>query len=82
MQFHDEPYALFLKARGRGLPDAGRWDALKRVIRDWDLFLAFLLIDGSTKGKSRQPLTWAIVQLQRDGIATRFGFDDVAALAG
>jgi hypothetical protein len=82
VQWHDEPYALFLKARGRGSPDEGRWAALKRAVRDWDLFVAFLLIDGSTKGKSREPLTWLMVQLQRDGIATRFGLDDVAALAG
>jgi len=82
VQWHDEAYALFLKARGRALPDEKRWDALKRAIGNWDVFLAFLLIDGSTKGKSREPLTWTIVQLQRDGISTRFGFDDVAALAG
>ena len=81
-QYHDEPYALFLRARrGARPPDPERWAALKQRIRDWDLFLAFVLIDGSTAGKGQQPLIWLIAQLDRDGIATRFGLDDVAALA-
>jgi hypothetical protein len=82
VQYHDEPYALFLRARrGKSPPDPARWAALKRTIRDWDLFLAFALIDGSTPGKGQQPLIWLITQLDRDGIATRFGIDDVARLA-
>ena len=82
LQFHDEPYALFLRARrGKAAPDPARWAALKQAIRDWDLFVAFCLVDGSTAGKSREPLTWLIAQLARDGIVTRFGPGDVAALA-
>jgi hypothetical protein len=82
VQNHDEPYALFLRARrGAGPADPARWAALKQTIRDWDLFLAFALIDGSTSGKGQQPLIWLFTQLQRDGIETRFGLDDVAALA-
>ena len=82
VQNHDEPYALFLRARrGAGPPDSARWAALREKIRDWDLFIAFTLIDGSTPGKGRQPLIWLLTQLQHDGIATRFGLDDVAALA-
>jgi hypothetical protein len=82
VQYHDEPYAPFLRARrGAGPPDPARWAALKQRIRDWDLFLAFVLIDGSTAGKGQQPLIWLFTQLEHDGIATRFGLDDVAALA-
>jgi hypothetical protein len=80
VQYHDDPYALYLRSRG-GMPDATRWAKLKSVIRDWDLFLAFCLIDGSTAGKGNQPLIWLITQLAHDGVATRFGLDDVAALA-
>ena len=80
VQFHDEPYALYLRSRGSG-PDPARWANLKRVIRDWDLFVAFCLIDGSTAGKSRQPLVWLITQLDGDGVVTRFGRDDIAALS-
>src|SRR5688500_7258692 len=51
VQLHDEPYALFLRSRrGPQPPDPQRWANLKRTIRDWDLFLAFCLIDGSTAG--------------------------------
>jgi len=82
VQNHDEPYALFLRARrGKSPPDAQRWAKLNATIRDWDLFLAFCLVDGSTPGKSQQPLIWLITQLERDGVATRFGLDDVALLA-
>jgi hypothetical protein len=28
------------------------------AIGDWNLFLAFNIIDGCTAGKSRQPLIW------------------------
>lgn len=82
VQNHDEPYALFLRARrGAGPPDPVRWSALKQRIRDWDLFVAFALIDGSTAGKGEQPLIWLLTQLGADRIATRFGLDDVAALS-
>jgi hypothetical protein len=29
-----------------------------KAIRDWNLFLAFNIIDGCTAGKSREPLRW------------------------
>jgi hypothetical protein len=32
-------------------------------IRDWNLFLAFNIIDGCTAGKSRTPLVWLFEQL-------------------
>ena len=32
--------------------------ALRETIQDWDLFNAFLIIDGCTEGKSRDPLRW------------------------
>jgi hypothetical protein len=28
------------------------------AIKDWNLFLAFNIIDGCTPGKSREPLRW------------------------
>jgi hypothetical protein len=82
VQFHDEPYALFLRARrGKTVPDEKRWAALKQAVRDWDLFLTFCLVDGSTAGKGREPLQWLFTQVERDGIATRFGRRDLAAPA-
>lgn len=57
-QFHDEPYALWRQFRHGHHFNRARFDALLSTIRDWDLFLAFLIVDGSTEGKSREPLRW------------------------
>jgi hypothetical protein len=35
-----------------------RFKKLLKTIQDWDLFLMFLIIDGSTKGKERSSLRW------------------------
>ena len=61
MQFHDEPYALWRQLR-HGKLNQARLDALFSVIRDWDLFLAFLIVDGCTEGKGRDPLHWFLHQ--------------------
>ena len=58
VQFHDEPYALWRQVQHRGHYDQARFDALRATIHDWDLFLAFLIVDGCTVGKSREPLHW------------------------
>ncbi len=57
VQLHDEPYALWHKHKA-GRNHDQRLDALISAITDWDLFLAFLIIDGCTAGKSREPLVW------------------------
>ena len=56
-QLHDEPYALWRQERHFKLNHA-RLDALFARLRDWDLFLAFLIVDGCTTGKGREPLHW------------------------
>ena len=33
------------------------------TIQDWDLFLMFLILDGSTKGKERSKLIWFIQEV-------------------
>ena len=59
VQFHDEPYALWRQFRyGHHGVNRARFDALLSAIRDWDVFLAFLIVDGSTEGKNREPLHW------------------------
>jgi hypothetical protein len=58
VQFHDEPYALYRQFEAKGQCNAGRLDALLSAIKDWNLFLAFNIIDGCTAGKSRKPLQW------------------------
>jgi hypothetical protein len=58
VQFHDEPFALWRQVEVRGTCNQERLNALLRNIKDWNLFLAFNLIDGCTEGKSREPLRW------------------------
>jgi hypothetical protein len=58
VQYHDEPFALWRHVETRGSCDSERLSALLRNIKDWNLFLAFAIIDGCTAGKSREPLRW------------------------
>jgi hypothetical protein len=58
VQFHDEPFALFRQFESKGKYNLDRFNALLKSIHDWNLFLAFNIIDGCTAGKSREPLHW------------------------
>jgi hypothetical protein len=58
VQYHDEPFALWRQARSKGTCDQERFAALLANIKDWTLYLAFNIIDGCTRGKSREPPTW------------------------
>jgi hypothetical protein len=58
VQYHDEPYALWRQAEAKGKCNAERFAALLKSIQDWNLFLAFNIIDGCTEGKGREPLVW------------------------
>ncbi|MBX3398198.1 MAG: hypothetical protein KF873_05620 [Gemmataceae bacterium] len=58
VQFHDEPFALFRQFESKGKYNQDRFNALLNAIKDWNLFLAFNIIDGCTAGKSREPLHW------------------------
>jgi hypothetical protein len=58
VQYHDEPFALYNQWRSKGHYNRQRFEALLAAIKDWNLFLAFNVIDGCTTGKSRAPLCW------------------------
>lgn len=58
VQFHDEPFALWRQFQSKGKYNHERLAALIKNIQDWNLFLAFNIIDGCTEGKSREPLRW------------------------
>jgi len=58
LQFHDVNYALWQQFHRTGSYDVRRLENLLETIRDWDLFLMFLILDGSTKGKERSKLVW------------------------
>ena len=62
VQFHDDPFAIWKKDRcGGNYTD--RLGRLLQVIEDWDLFLAFLIVDGCTVGKSTEPLNWFFAEI-------------------
>jgi hypothetical protein len=76
VQFHDEPFALWQQRQRRGNHDQRRLRALLDRVHDWDLFLAFLIIDGCTAGKSRDQLHWFFGVISRD-VRSKFGPADI-----
>lgn len=53
VQYHDEPFALYRQWKHKGKLNVARFEELLKAIPDWDLFLAFVIIDGTTAGKSQ-----------------------------
>src|SRR5260221_4697638 len=62
VQYHDEPFALWRQFESKGKYNQERFAALLQNIHDWNLFLAFNIIDGCTEGKEREPLRWLFRQ--------------------
>lgn len=58
VQWHDEPFAIYRQFETKGRYNQDRFLAMLAAIQDWNLFLAFNIIDGCTAGKSREPLHW------------------------
>jgi hypothetical protein len=63
VQYHDEPFALWRQFASKGKFNQERLTALFAGIRDWNLFLAFNVVDGCTEGKGREPLQWFFEQV-------------------
>lgn len=76
VQLHDEPYALYQQHLHRGSHNVARLEALLAAIRDWNLFSAFLLIDGCTEGKDRGTLQWFFV-VTSGRVGTSFSVEDI-----
>jgi hypothetical protein len=76
VQYHDEPFALYRGFCARGECDGGRLEKLIREIGDWDLFLAFCVVDGCTEGKSREGLRWFFGEV-RGRVSSRFTDVDI-----
>jgi hypothetical protein len=64
VQYHDEPFALWRQFASKGRFNQDRLKALLSTIKDWNLFLAFSIVDGCTNGKSREPLKWLFGQVE------------------
>lgn len=76
VQFHDEPFALYRQFVSKGRHSAERLDRLMGAIADWNLFLAFNIIDGCTSGKSRAPLKWWFAEVA-GRVQSAFGIEDL-----
>jgi hypothetical protein len=63
VQYHDEPFALYRQFASKGAYNQKRMSALFTNIADWDLFLAFQIIDGCTEGKGREALYWFLDEI-------------------
>lgn len=64
VQYHDEPFALWRQFQAKGKYNQDRMAALLKAVQDWNLFLAFLIIDGCTEGKSQEQLVWWIREIE------------------
>jgi len=76
VQFHDEPYALWLQLKSRYRYNEKRFTDLLAAIHDWNLFTAFLIVDGCTAGKSREPLQWFLAEIAGK-VRSNFGEEDI-----
>lgn len=74
VQYHDEPFALWRQYDAKGRYNAERLHALLNTIKDWDLFLAFLIVDGCTDGKDRVVLQWFLREIASK-VNSRVGVD-------
>jgi len=73
VQYHDEPFALWRQVQSKGTCNQQRMERLISTIADWNLFLAFNIIDGCTEGKSREPLYWLFREMR---VKVRSGFTE------
>jgi hypothetical protein len=65
LQYHDENYSLWLQFSKTGCYDGGQFQKLLDTIRDWDLFLMFIIIDGCTNGKDPLKTGWFINEVRK-----------------
>ncbi len=64
IQYHDEGHALWRQFAERGRYNQERFSNLLATIKNWELFLRFLIIDGSTEGKDRESLEWFVNEVK------------------
>jgi hypothetical protein len=76
VQYHDEPYALWRQFKFKGRLNEERLNTLLTSIRDWNLFLAFNIVDGCTEGKQRDSLRWLFRQVA-ERVESRFTEADI-----
>lgn len=65
IEHHDENYKLWKEYSQTGAYDADRFKTLLFTIKNWDLFLLFIIIDGCVKGKDYSKLAWFISEVRK-----------------
>lgn len=65
IQFHDVNFAFWKQFAATSSYDVQRFENLLETIRDWDLFLMFIIIDGSTDGKDPDKIRWFIGEVRK-----------------
>jgi hypothetical protein len=65
IQYHDENYSLWKQFKSNGQYDSKWLQHLLNTIHDWNLLLAFTIIDGYTRGKDIEKLSWFIEQVRQ-----------------
>lgn len=65
IQYHDENYKLWKEYLQTGQYSSDRFQNLLETIKNWDLFLMFIIIDGCTKGKDYAKLGWFINEVKK-----------------
>jgi hypothetical protein len=71
VQYHDEPFALWRQFESKkGKYSQERFSTLLNNIKDWNLFLAFNIVDGCTKGKCRELLVWLFNEVNGRVVST------------
>ena len=65
IQFHDLNYTLWKQFSKMGSYEAERLRALLELIVNLDLFLMFIILDGSTKGKDPDKIRWFINEVAK-----------------
>ena len=73
IELHDKPYNLWRKFEHRGRMDDHAFNAMVDRIPDVDLFLRFVELDGSTEGKTHEPIRWLKSELAQRGVFERGG---------
>jgi hypothetical protein len=63
--FHDENFDLWQEYIKTGKYNKDRFQELLNTIKDWDLFLMFVIIDGCTEGKDLAKLVWFIDEVRK-----------------
>jgi hypothetical protein len=58
IELHDRPYAIWRRMKRRRRLDEGALAELLNRVSDPELFLDFIELDGSTEGKTPEPIEW------------------------